>query len=109
MLLMLQQDEPDDYVIATGKTHSARALVERAFSRVGIDDCERHIVIDPALYQPAEVDLLVGAPTKARTVLGWEPEASFEELVRLMVDEDLRWERERNRLDSRPDKKSAVA
>ncbi len=99
--LMLQQDEPDDYVVSTDETHSVRELIDVAFKRAGIDDWERHVVIDPALYRPAEVDLLIGDSTKARTVLGWEPKMSFEGLVQLMVDEDLRWEQERNRLADR--------
>ena len=105
MWLMLQQDEPDDYVVSMDETHSVRDLVKLAFSRAGIDDWERHVVIDEALYRPAEVDLLVGDSTKARAALGWEPKVSFEDLVHLMVDEDLRWERERNRL---PDRSSAA-
>ena len=105
MWLMLQQDEPDDYIVSMDETHSVRDLVKLAFSRAGIDDWERHVVIDEALYRPAEVDLLVGDSTKARAALGWEPKVSFEDLVHLMVDEDLRWERERNRL---PDRSSAA-
>ena len=92
MWLMLQQDGPDDYVVAMNETHSVRELVEAAFSHVGIDDWERHVVIDPALYRPAEVDLLIGDATKAREALGWEPSTSFDELVTMMVDADIEWE-----------------
>lgn len=88
MWLMLQQDEPDDYVIATGETHSVGELVELAFTRVGLDPDE-YVKTDPALLRPAEVDLLVGDASKAREKLGWEPKTSFEELVNMMVDSDL--------------------
>jgi GDPmannose 4,6-dehydratase len=88
MWLMLQQPKPDDYVVATGETHSVRELVEVAFGCVGLD-WQKHVVVDPALYRPAEVDLLVGDRSKARRVLGWEPEVTFEELVREMVFADL--------------------
>ncbi len=88
MWLMLQQPTPDDYVVATGETHSVRELVEVAFGCVGLD-WQKYVVVDPALYRPAEVDLLVGDPSKARRVLGWEPEVTFEGLVREMVFADL--------------------
>jgi GDPmannose 4,6-dehydratase len=88
MWLMLQQDQPDDFVVATGKTHSVRELVEIAFSHVG-RNWKDHVVIDPALVRPAEVDLLLGDASKARRVLGWEPKTSFAHLVRLMVDADI--------------------
>jgi GDPmannose 4,6-dehydratase len=90
MWLMLHQDEPDDYVIATGETHSVRECVEIAFDQAGVPDWERYVEIDPSLLRPAEVDLLVGDASKARRVLGWEPRTTFEELIRLMVDADLR-------------------
>ncbi len=93
MWLMLQQDEPDDYVVAMNATHTVRELVEVAFKHAGIDDWERHVVIDPALYRPAEVDLLIGDSTKAREALGWEPTTSFEDLITNMVDADIEWER----------------
>jgi GDPmannose 4,6-dehydratase len=89
MWLMLQQDRPDDYVVATGETHAVRDLVEEAFGHVGLD-WTKHVVQDPALMRPAEVDLLVGDPTKARERLGWTPRTNFEEMIRLMVDADLR-------------------
>ncbi|RKO65555.1 GDP-mannose 4,6-dehydratase [Desulfofundulus salinus] len=93
MWQMLQQDEPDDYVIATGETHSVRELVEIAFSHAGLD-WQKYVVVDPRLYRPAEVDLLQGDYSKARSKLGWEPRVSFPELVRMMVDADLaRWEK----------------
>jgi GDPmannose 4,6-dehydratase len=85
---MLQQDRPDDYVIATGVSHSVRDLVESAFGCVGLD-WRKYVVQDPALTRPAEVDLLVGDPSKARRVLGWKPEVDFNHLVRLMVEADL--------------------
>ncbi len=88
MWLMLQQDAPADYVVATGKSHSVRQCLEIAFDHAGlaIDDS---VVLDPALLRPAEVEHLVGDASKAKRVLGWEPELSFEELIRMMVDADL--------------------
>ncbi|HEV2148145.1 MAG TPA: GDP-mannose 4,6-dehydratase [Longimicrobiaceae bacterium] len=88
MWLMLQQDQPDDFVIATGETWSVRDLVEAAFSHVELD-WQEFVVQDPRFMRPAEVDLLVGDPEKARVALGWEPEVGFHELVRMMVDADL--------------------
>jgi len=88
MWLMLQQDEPGDYVVATGETHTVREFCEIAFSRVGLD-YDNHVVIDPRFVRPAEVDLLLGDPSKAKSVLGWEPKVSFTELVEMMVDADL--------------------
>ncbi len=93
MWLMLQQDAPDDYVVATGETHSVQEFVEEAFGYVELDWRE-FVVQDPKFYRPAEVDLLVGDPAKAGEKLGWEPTVSFRELVRLMVQADLdAWER----------------
>lgn len=89
MHLMLQHKTPDDFVIATGHTHSVKELVEIAFTHVGLD-WQKFVVIDPAFSRPAEVDLLLGDPSKARRELGWEPKVGFEELVRMMVDSDLR-------------------
>jgi GDPmannose 4,6-dehydratase len=88
MWLMLQQDEPDDYVIATNQAHSVRELVNIAFARVGLNP-DDHVRIDPQFYRPAEVDHLIGSFDKAKEKLGWEPKTSFEELVNLMVDSDL--------------------
>jgi GDPmannose 4,6-dehydratase len=88
MWMMLQQDQPDDYVIATGKTHSVRQLLEIAFAHVGLDYRD-HIQVDPALLRPAEVQHLRGDCAKARRQLGWAPEVSFEKLVAMMVDSDL--------------------
>lgn len=88
MWMMLQQDEPGDYVLATGETHSGRELVQIAFDQVGLN-WEDHVIIDQQFFRPAEVDLLIGNPTKAREQLGWKPEVGFEELVRMMVDADL--------------------
>ena len=92
MWRMLQQDEPDDYVIATGETHSVQDFVERAFAEVGIDDWRPHVRQDPKFLRPAEVDLLIGDAGKARSRLGWEPRVSFPELVSMMVRHDLRIE-----------------
>ncbi|NLT05438.1 MAG: GDP-mannose 4,6-dehydratase [Solirubrobacterales bacterium] len=88
MWLMLQQDEPDDYVVATGKSHSVRQLVDIAFAHVGLDPAD-YVRTDPSLLRPAEVEHLIGDSTKAREKLGWQPRVSFEELVRMMVDSDL--------------------
>src|SRR3954465_6414489 len=88
MWLMLQQDEPEDYVIATNEAHSVRELVNIAFARVGLNP-DDHVRIDPQFYRPAEVDHLIGSYQKAQEKLGWEPRTSFEELVHLMVDADL--------------------
>jgi GDPmannose 4,6-dehydratase len=89
MWLMLQQDTPGDYVIATGETHSVRELCELAFAEVGLD-WQEHVVVDPAFQRPAEVDLLMGDASLARARLGWKPRMRFGELVSLMVAEDLR-------------------
>jgi GDPmannose 4,6-dehydratase len=86
---MLQQPEPDDYVIATGETHSVREFCELAFSQAGLDYHE-YVKIDDRFYRPAEVDLLVGDSSKARRVLGWAPRYTFQDLVREMVEADLR-------------------
>jgi GDPmannose 4,6-dehydratase len=96
MWLMMQAEEPDDYVVATGETHSVREFLEEAFGHLGLD-WEKYVEIDPRYFRPAEVDLLLGDPTKARTILGWEPKVGFKELVRIMVDSDMRLaERERH-------------
>jgi GDPmannose 4,6-dehydratase len=89
MYLMLQQDKADDYVIATGKTNTVRECVEIAFDEAGIPDWEKHVEIDPQFLRPAEVDQLIGSPAKAKADLGWEPQTSFEELIRLMTRADL--------------------
>ncbi|HET8755748.1 MAG TPA: GDP-mannose 4,6-dehydratase [Solirubrobacteraceae bacterium] len=89
MWLMLQQDRADDYVIATGETHSVRECAQIAFERVGLD-WERYVVVDDALKRPAEVDRLVGDASKARRELGWQPRTGFRELIELMVDADLK-------------------
>ena len=88
MWLMLQQDTPDDYVVATGETHTVKELVQLAFDRVGLD-WEKYVVIDPRFIRPAEVDLLIGQPAKANKVLGWVPQTSFQTLVNMMVDADM--------------------
>jgi GDPmannose 4,6-dehydratase len=89
MYLMLQQDEPEDYVIATNRTNSVRECVEIAFDEAGLRDPEQYVRIDPAFIRPAEVDQLIGNPAKAKQQLGWEPRTSFEELIRLMTRADL--------------------
>jgi GDPmannose 4,6-dehydratase len=88
MWLMLQQDAPDDYVIGSGETHSVEEFVSIAFEHVNLD-WRKYVVIDPLFYRPAEVDLLLADPSKAKHVLGWQPNVSFEQLVRMMVDADL--------------------
>ena len=88
MWLMLQQDVSEDFVVATGETHSVRELVNVAFAHVGLDPDE-HVKLDPRFLRPAEVEHLIGDPSKARDKLGWEPKTSFEEMVKLMVDADL--------------------
>jgi len=88
MWLMLQQDAPDDYVIATGETHTVREMCEIAFARVGLD-WQQHVVQDPAFYRPAEVHLLLGDASKARQKLGWEPRYTFRQLIEMMVDADM--------------------
>lgn len=96
MWLMLQQAQPDDYVVATGETHAVREFVELAFDHVGLD-YRQFVVQDERFMRPAEVDLLVGDPSKARRVLGWEPKVTFEELVRIMVEADVNLLKEQNR------------
>jgi GDPmannose 4,6-dehydratase len=95
MWMMLQQDSPDDYVIATGETHTIRELLERAFALAEIDDWESRVVQDPRFYRPAEVDLLFGDASKARKTLGWQPRVSFPELVQMMYENDLKAEESR--------------
>ncbi len=88
MWLMLQQEQPDDYVIATGETHSVREFVEKAFSYAGLA-WRDYVVVDPAFYRPADIKLVVGDAAKARIKLGWQPKTAFSELVRMMVDADM--------------------
>jgi GDPmannose 4,6-dehydratase len=88
MWLMLQQDTPDDFVVSSDETHSVRELCEIAFARAGLD-WEKHVLVDPKFYRPAEVQLLLGDSAKARKTLGWVPECSFQQLVHMMVDADL--------------------
>ena len=95
MWLMLQQDEPDDYVIATGETHSIEEFLTLAFDKVGLGDWRPYVRHDAKFLRPAEVDLLIGNPAKAKTKLGWQPEVSFDELVQMMVDHDLAYEANR--------------
>lgn len=88
MWLMLQQDTPDDYVIATGETRTVKELVQVAFDRAGLD-WEKYVKLDPAFIRPAEVDLLIGDPAKAKKQLGWTPKVSFEQMISMMVDSDI--------------------
>ncbi len=92
MWLMLQQDEPDDYVVATGETHSIEEFLTLAFQEVGLDDWRNYVRQDPRFFRPAEVDLLIGDPSKAREKLGWVPEVDFPSLVSMMVQNDLKLE-----------------
>jgi GDPmannose 4,6-dehydratase len=92
MWLMLQQDEPDDYVVATGETHSIEEFLTLAFQEVGLDDWRNYVRQDPRFFRPAEVDLLIGDPSKAREKLGWVPEVDFPSLVSMMVQNDLKIE-----------------
>jgi GDPmannose 4,6-dehydratase len=89
MWMILQQDQPDDYVIATGETHSVKEFCEEAFAYVGLD-WSQYVEIDKSYYRPAEVDLLIGDASKAKRILGWEPKTRFKDLVKLMVDADLK-------------------
>jgi GDPmannose 4,6-dehydratase len=89
MWLMLQQDRAEDFVIATGESHSVRECCQVAFDEAGLGDFERYVTIDPAFVRPAEVDHLIGSPAKAERVLGWKPKTSFEQLIRLMTRADL--------------------
>jgi GDPmannose 4,6-dehydratase len=98
MWLMLQQDQPGDYVVATGHTHSVRDFVNAAFTAVDIDDWERYVTQDPRFFRPAEVDVLVGDASKAHTELGWKPEVAFDRLVAMMVEHDLELEANKARL-----------
>ena len=93
MWLMMQQEQPDDYVVATGETHTVQRLVELAFSHAGLD-WTQHVKVDQRFIRPAEVDLLIGDPTRARQELGWSPEVSFEQLIAMMVDADVARHRE---------------
>ena len=87
--LILQQPQGDDYVVATGETHSVREFLELAFDRAGLD-WQKHVEIDPKFYRPAEVEQLIGNPAKAHKQLKWTPQTKFADLVRLMVDADLK-------------------
>jgi GDPmannose 4,6-dehydratase len=107
MWLMLQQDKPDDYVVGSGKTHSVEQFVAAAFRHAGLE-WRDHVVIDPALYRPAEVDLLLADATKARNVLGWEPSISFEQLVAMMVDADRAEAEAAERMYGSPDQLQAA-
>jgi GDPmannose 4,6-dehydratase len=97
MWLMLQQDHPDDYVVGTGQTHSIRELCAVAFSYLGLN-WQDHVVVDPALIRPADVELLIADPSKARRLLGWHPTVSFEDLIHMIIDADLALLRKENRI-----------
>jgi GDPmannose 4,6-dehydratase len=97
MWMMLQQPEPDDYVIATGETHTIRDLLDHAFTAVGIEDWHAYVDQDPRFMRPAEVDLLIGDASKARERLGWKPTVGFADLIRMMVDADVAAESARTR------------
>jgi GDPmannose 4,6-dehydratase len=100
MWLMLQQEHPDDYVIATGETHSVREFAEKVFAKLGLD-CRRHVAIDPRYFRPTEVDVLLGDATKARKALGWQPKVGFEKLIDMMIAADLETaEKEKTLLDA---------
>jgi GDPmannose 4,6-dehydratase len=90
MWLMLQQEDADDYVVATGETHSVREFLDAAFARVDIDDWSNFVVVDPKFYRPAEVDYLLGFPEKAERCLGWKRKISFKDLANRMVDKDVK-------------------
>ena len=93
MWMMLQQDEPDDFVISTGEAHTVQEFVEKAFAHAGLDNWAKYVRQDPKFLRPAEVDLLIGDSAKAKAVLGWEPEVGFDELVKMMVDNDMALEK----------------
>jgi GDPmannose 4,6-dehydratase len=95
MWMMLQQDEPDDYVIATGETHSVEEFLTLTFKKVGLGDWKNYVRHDPKFLRPAEVDLLIGDPSKAKEKLGWQPEVGFDELVDMMVEHDMAYETRR--------------
>jgi GDPmannose 4,6-dehydratase len=97
MWMMLQQPDPDDYVIATGETHTIRDLLNHAFAAIGVEDWAPHIDQDPRFMRPAEVDLLIGDASKARERLGWKPTVAFPDLIATMVEADLRAESARTR------------
>lgn len=107
MWLMLQQEKPDDYVIATGETHSVRELLDLAFGYLDLD-WRDYVKIDPSYYRPTEVDILVGDASKAKANLGWEPKVSFKDLITMMVDSDLRLERTRLEGTGRPRSGSSI-
>ncbi|KKT19639.1 MAG: GDP-mannose 4,6-dehydratase [Candidatus Peregrinibacteria bacterium GW2011_GWA2_43_8] len=89
MWMMLQQEKPQDYVVATGETHSIKEFAKEAFKTVGIDDWEKYVLQDERYMRPAEVDLLIGDCTKAKKELGWKPEVDFKNLVKMMVESDI--------------------
>jgi GDPmannose 4,6-dehydratase len=90
MYLMMQQDKPDDYVVATGETHTVKEFVQKAFAVVGIEDWEQYVKQDPRYMRPAEVPLLLGKPEKAKRILNWQPKVNFDELVKMMVEADVK-------------------
>jgi GDPmannose 4,6-dehydratase len=101
MWLMLQQDKPDDYVVATNETHSVKEFCQEAFGLLGLD-WEKYVKYDQRYERPAEVELLIGDPAKARKQLGWEPKVKFKELVKIMVDHDLALAKRESQIASLP-------
>jgi GDPmannose 4,6-dehydratase len=93
---MLQQDQPDDYVIATGESHTVRELLDIAFSRVGIDDWHPYVVQDPRFFRPADISILRGDASKAQAELGWKPQVDFRQLIEMMVDADVESEKRKS-------------
>jgi len=108
MWLMLQQEEPDDYVVATGQTHSVREFLDEVFGYLGLD-WHQYVEIDPRYFRPSEVDLLLGDAGKARRVLQWEPRVSFRELARMMSDEDMKMAQRERAVQAHEDKQTAEA
>ena len=98
MWRMLQQDKADDFVVATGETHSVREFLDEVFGILDLD-WKKYVQVDPRYFRPAEVDLLIGDASKARTKLGWQPEVDFPGLVKMMVAHDLQWEASKAGLD----------
>ena len=97
MWMMLQHNEPDDFVVATGETHSVKEFMEEAFNLLGLDPY-KYVEIDKSLFRPSEVNYLLGDPSKIKKTLGWEPEISFKQLVKLMVEHDLKLAEQEKRL-----------
>ena len=108
MWMMMQQEVADDFVIATGETHSVEEFLDQAFGYLDLD-WKQYVEVDPRYYRPAEVELLLGDASKAKRVLGWEPKVGFEELVRLMVDHDLMLAKREQAVTDREGPRSSVS